>query len=80
MQLSLSFMHTLLVACDQSYKTTAKGVITGDYLIKETKGFSFAFFSEPSCYTAHVSRSLKSRRASFSDIKNSWTTRRPVLK
>ncbi len=32
MPLTTSFMHTLLVACDQSYKTKAKGVSPGDYL------------------------------------------------
>ena len=32
MQLTASLMHTLLVACDQSYKTTANGVVTGDDL------------------------------------------------
>lgn len=32
MKLTASLMHTLLVACDQSYKTTANGVVTGDVL------------------------------------------------
>ena len=32
MQLTASLMHTLLVACDQSYKTTANGIAEGDYL------------------------------------------------
>jgi hypothetical protein len=27
MQLTASLMRTLLVACDQSYKTTAKGIV-----------------------------------------------------